>query len=84
MIDKNTICSSIRELYPDIGECGIDLVVDFDEKNNAWAVELKKDGRVLKTYLETSDTNACLTRENCVGLGVQIAQLRGNIERLPA
>jgi hypothetical protein len=84
MIDKNSICTAIRELYPDIGECGIDLTVDFDKQNDTWAVELKKDGRVLKTYLEVSDADTCLSKENCVGLGVEIAQLKGNIERLPA
>ncbi len=83
MIDKNTICKTIREFFPEIGDCGIDLVVDYDENNSAWAVELTKDGRTLKTYLETSDTDACLLKENCVGLGVEIAQLQGNIERLP-
>jgi len=81
MIDKNTICATIREIYPDIGECGIDLAVDFDKKNSAWAVELKKDGRVLKTFIETTDADACITKENCIGLGVEIAQLQGNIER---
>jgi hypothetical protein len=84
MIDKNTICTAIREIYPDIGECGIDLTVDFDKQNDAWAVELKKEGRVLKTYLETADSDTCITKENCIGLGVEIAQLKGNIDRMPA
>jgi len=42
---------------------------------------LKKDGRVLKTFIETTDADACITKENCIGLGVEIAQLQGNIER---
>jgi len=84
MIDKHSICNAIREIYPDIGECGIDLTVDFDTQNNAWTVALKKDGRVLQTYLETADSDTCITQENCIGLGVEIAQLKGNIERLTA
>jgi hypothetical protein len=84
MIDKNTICATIREIYPEIGECGIDLAVDFDEENKAWAVELRRGGRVLKTYLENADADTCITKENCIGLGVEIAQLQGNLDRLPA
>jgi len=81
MIDKNSICATIREIYPEIGECGIDLAVDYNEENSAWEVELKKDGRILKTFIETTEADACITKENCIGLGVEIAQLKGNIER---
>ena len=33
MYDKKELCEKIRELYPDIGECGIDveLFVEFRE-----------------------------------------------------
>jgi len=82
VIDKHTICNTIREIYPDIGKCGIDLAVDYDEENRAWAIELKKDGRQLTTYIETADTDTCITRENCIGLGIEIAQLQGNLDRL--
>lgn len=82
MIDKHTICNTIREIYPEIGKCGIDLAVDYDENNKAWAVELKRGARVLKTYLEPTDADACISRKHCIGLGVEIAQLEGNIERL--
>ena len=76
MIDKHTICQSIRDIYPDIGECGIELSVDFDEENDAWVVELEKNGRKLIKYIDKSDTDACLINENCIGLGVEIAQLQ--------
>ncbi len=50
MIDKNELCEKIRELYPDIGECGIDLNVAYDEAQQAWVGELKKDQLELKTF----------------------------------
>ena len=84
MIDKHTICATIREIYPEIGACGIDIAVEYDQENKAWAVELKRGARVLKTYLEPTDADACITATNCIGLGVEIAQLQGNIEQLPA
>jgi len=33
MYDKNELCEKIKTLYPDIGECNIDLNVDYDEEH---------------------------------------------------
>jgi len=82
MIDKNTLCQKIRELYPDVGECGIDVEADYDSAEESWVVHLKKGNQKLKTYLETGDAEKCMLGEVCVGLGIEIAQLRANIERM--
>ena len=82
MINKAQLCAKITELYPDIGECGIDVDVDYDEEKKAWIVDLKKDKFELKTYLEDGDADKCMLGQQCVSLGIEIAQLRTNIERL--
>ena len=82
MIDKYTLCQKIKELYPDIGKCGIDVNVDFDEQENTWVVNLKKDNYELKTFLEENEAEKCMITEKCVGVGFEIAQLRGNIDRI--
>lgn len=82
MIDKKKICEKIREIYPDIGECGMDVTVNYDESQKRWVVELKKDHHELKTFLEPGDAEVCLEGKQCVGLSMQIAQLRGNIDRM--
>lgn len=82
MIDPKTLCEKIRELYPDIGACGIDVGVEFDQAEKAWVVHLKKDHQSLKTFLEEGDAEKCMLGQRCVGLGIEIAQLRVNIERL--
>ena len=82
MIDKKALCEKITELYPDIGECGIDIDVEYDEEKKAWIVDLKKEKFELKTYLEDGDADKCMLGQQCVGLGIEIAQLRANIERL--
>ena len=43
MIDKAVLCEKIREIYPDIGQCGIDIDVDYDEQQDRWVVNLKKN-----------------------------------------
>jgi hypothetical protein len=82
MADKKQICEKIKDIYPDIGECGIDVNVDFDESQKRWVVDLKKDSHELRTFLEPGDAELCLEGKQCVSLGIEIAQLRGNIERM--
>ena len=80
MLDKEELCNRIRQLYPDIGECGIDLKVDYDKRQNSWVVALKKDNHKLKHFLENPDAKACMDGKQCVALGLEIAQLVKNIK----
>jgi len=82
MIDKQALCEKIRNLYPDIGECGIDLDVEYDQDQQAWVVDLKKDEHKLKTFLEDGDAEMCMDDKQCVSLGIEIAQLRDNIKQM--
>ena len=82
MYDKKELCEKIRELYPDIGECGIDVDVDFDEDQKSWTVNLKKDHLELKTFLENQDAELCMEGKQCVSLGLEIAQLKENISKM--
>jgi hypothetical protein len=84
MIDKEELCQKIITLFPDIGECGIDVNVEFDKGQNTWVVDLKKNKYELKTFLEDGDAEKCMDGIQCVSLGIEIAQLRANIERMPA
>ncbi len=82
MIDRKELCDKIRRLYPDIGECGIDVDVEYDQSQKSWVVHLKKNNQKLKTFLEDGDAEKCMLGQKCVGLGIEIAQLRANIERM--
>jgi len=82
MYNKDQICEKIRSVYPDIGECGIDINVEYEEANKAWVVHLKKDSYELKTYLEPEDANLCMEGKQCIGLGLQISQLMNNIKEM--
>ncbi len=82
MYDKEELCEKIRKLYPDIGECGIDVNVSYDDEQKVWVVNLKKDHLELKTFLEDGDAELCMEGKQCVSLGIEIAQLRDNIAQL--
>lgn len=79
MHNKDEICETIVSLYPDIGVCGVDIEVQFDEPKHAWAVQLHKDEHHLTHYLEIPDADACIDGKQCVSLGLEIAQLRRNV-----
>ena len=80
MHDKEELCRKITELYPDIGECGINIEAEFDKNKNVWIIDLKKDKHELQHHLEIPDANDCMKGKQCVSLGLEIAQLRRNIE----
>lgn len=82
MHTKEELCEKIKAVFPEIGACGIDLMVDYDKNNKAWVVDLKKDKHELKTFLEDSEAQQCMDGKQCVSLGLQIGQLRKNIEQL--
>ena len=82
MHTKSDLCKKIKSIYPDIGECGIDINVDYDDSQKAWVVNLKKGSHELKTYLESEDADVCLDGKHCIGLGIQIAQLRSNFDQI--
>jgi len=80
MHDKRNLCNKIVEMYPEIGQCEIDIMVDWDENKNVWVVDLKKDNRELKHFLEEPDADSCMDNKQCVSLGLEIAQLVKNIK----
>ena len=82
MIDKTTLCERVRDIYPDIGVCGIDLDAEYDQKQKRWTIWLKKDNHQLKTYLEPGEAELCLLGQQCIGLSFEVAQLKGNVGEL--
>lgn len=79
MHSNEELCQKISALYPDIGACGIDITVQYDQGKKVWVVDLKKGSHELKHYLEIPDANACMEGKQCVALGLEIAQLKKNI-----
>lgn len=70
------LCTKIKEVFPDIGECGIDIDVAYDDDQKAYIVHMKKGQRNVKTHLETEDADTCMLGRQCIGLGIQIAQFK--------
>ena len=83
MHDKKELCEKIRSIYPDLGECGIDVDVEYDQTKKAWVVDLKSGEHHLVTHIEAEDADSCMEGKECVYLGTQIAQLAANINRQP-
>jgi len=82
MMNGRELCNKITAIYPDIGACGIDVKVNFDDRKEAWMVDLRKDAHRLQTRLELDEAEECLAGRQCVSLGIQVAQLVNNIKSL--
>ena len=82
MHTKKEVYSKIKEVYPDIGDLGKDIMIEYDTKEHAWVVDITKGAKHLKTYLEESDADVCIDRGRCFGLGLQISQLRNNLVQM--
>ena len=76
MIDKNTLCEKIHDIYPELGECNQNLEVTWDSDVEAWTVNFEKEGYRIKHYLEDEDTVSCIEHDQCVGLGIDVGQFR--------
>jgi len=82
MLNGKELCNKITAIYPDIGACGIDVKVNFDDTKEAWMVDLRKDTHHLQTRLEIDEAENCLAGKQCVSLGIQVAQLVDNIRKI--
>ncbi len=82
MHNTNELCEKIKSIYPEIGECGGDVDVEFDESKNTYVVDLNQGERHLYTHLEPDDADACMEGKECVSLGVQVNQLVKNIKEV--
>ncbi len=80
MFNAEQLCEKITALYPEIGICGLDIEVRRNYSEDAWVVHLKKDSHSLKHFLELKDAIRCVEGDQCVALGLEISQLKLNIE----
>jgi len=80
MYSENELCQRITAMYPEVGQCGRDIRVDYSTAKKTWVVHLKKGSHSLDHYLESMDADPCMEGKQCLALGLEIAQLRNNIE----
>jgi hypothetical protein len=79
MYSDQQLCSKISDMFPEIGECGINIQVTHDDDQKAWIVDLKKGSHELKHFLDYPDADNCMEGKQCVSLGLEIAQLKKHI-----
>jgi hypothetical protein len=79
-VDRDKLALKLKEMYPEIVQHGLDLALCFDDKKDAWVVELSKGLHKLTTHLERKDAEACLEGVQCIYFGVQVGQFVKNFE----
>ncbi len=78
---QDELCKKIEAIHPNMGVCGIDFNVDYDDKAEAWAVDYHQGRRHLRTFVDFNEADSCLEKEKCLPLALQIGQLRNNFEK---
>ena len=76
MYNEAQLCKKIKDLYPDISQCCIDIDAEYDNEKKYWIVYLKKGERLVKHFLPIEDADSCMEGKHCIGLGIDIAQFR--------
>lgn len=79
MYTPDQLCEKIRSVSPDVGDCGQKIKTCYDPDNKAWVVQLHHGNRKLSTYVDPEDADACVDKDKCLGLGLQIHQLKDNL-----
>jgi len=81
--DNEELCEKIRALYPEIGECGMDINVNWNNDKKIWVINFKSGGHELTTHLEPEDANACMEGRKCAALDTEIAKLKAHLGGCP-
>lgn len=76
MYDRTEVCRKITEILPELGSCGLDLNVFYDDRLQVWRVSYDEEGRHALTFLEEEDVERCLSGRECLSLGLMAHQLR--------
>lgn len=74
MVNKADLCDKISEIYPELGSCDQAMAVNWDDTNQAWAVDFELKGEKIRHYLENLDAAACMLQSKCVGMGIEFGQ----------
>lgn len=80
MYSATELCEKITSLYPDIGRCGVDIDVSYNQTEKTWMVHMEKGSHALNHFLEQLDADRCMEGRQCIALGLEVAQLRKNVE----
>ena len=80
MNDRRALCEKIRAIFPDIGVCGLDLNVEYDEREGSWVIILSQNQNTFRALISPEDVSLCMEGKRCANLGLAIGQLRSNME----
>ena len=79
MYSPDQLCETIRSISPDVGKCGDKIKTCYDPDNKAWLIQLRQGNRKLSTYVDLEDAGVCISGKQCLGLGLQVFQLKDNL-----
>ncbi len=73
-MDKKELCEKIQQIYPDIGQCGINLDAHYDEEKKRWVVHLERDSQTPENPYARPGTPCSCPGDNSVCIQEQWRQ----------
>ncbi len=77
---KADLEQKLYEIYPEIKEFGMSLVLEFDREKDAWVVSFVKGNHRRHAFLDKKDADSCIEGTSCIYLGMLIAQYIKDLE----
>jgi len=74
------LAAKLNEIYPELGERGLVLDLEYSKALNFWGVKIAKGRHRLHTLLNKEDADACLRGARCEQLGAQINRFAAHFE----
>jgi hypothetical protein len=70
----------LYEMYPELMKHKIAIRLSMDEERNAWVVTFEKGGKNRHAFLDKDDADACMDGQQCIYLGMLVAQYIKDLE----
>lgn len=77
---KEGLKKKLLDMYPEITTYDLSVEIDFDKGRNAWVVTFMKGNKSRHAFLNKGDANACVDGNECIYLGILIAQYIKDLE----
>jgi hypothetical protein len=80
--NNTELCEKIKALHPEIGECGIDIKITWNEGKKIWDMIFKKKGHVLTSHMSPEEARVCMEGRKSMALDTRIANLQSTLAKV--
>jgi hypothetical protein len=73
-VDAEALSAKIKEMFPEIGQSGVDLTVTAMSDMDSWEIRLAKGKNEMSACLDSKDAENCLAGKECKAFSSEVGQ----------